>query len=90
MTKLIQKHTAAVLLSAVTLLGAGVAGAAINQDFTNPAVAISNDAIMASGTCIAKYVTRLDDGAKPVADVAQLVAKRCAKEISRSAGWPHG
>ena len=86
MMNLTRKHTAAVLLSAATLLCAGVAGAAINQDFTNPAVAMSNDAIVASGTCIAKYATRLDNGAKPVADVAQLVANRCAKEISRSAG----
>jgi hypothetical protein len=86
MTILTRKHTAATLLSVATVLAAGVAGAAINQDFTNPAVAISNDAIVASGTCIAKFAARLDDGAKPVTDVAQLVAQRCAKEISRSAG----
>jgi hypothetical protein len=86
MTKLTRKHTAAVLLSAATLLGAGGVGAAVNQDFTNPAVVLSNDAIVASGTCIAKYASRFDDGAKPVGEVAQRVAKRCAKEISRSAG----
>jgi hypothetical protein len=86
MIKLTRKHTAAVFVSVATFLGAGVAAAAINQDFTNPAVAMSNEAIVASGTCLAKFATRLDDGTKPVAEVAQLVAKRCAKEISRSAG----
>jgi len=83
---LTRKHTAAALLSVVTVLATGVSGAAINQDFTNPAILMSNDAIVASGTCIAKYAARLDDGARSVADVAQLVAQRCAKEISRSAG----
>jgi hypothetical protein len=80
-----RKYTAA-FLSVATLLVAGTAGAAINQDFSNPAVGMSNDAIVASGTCIGKFAARFDDGSKPVAAIAQQVAKRCAKEISRSAG----
>ncbi len=68
-------------------LGAsGLANAADGPDFSNPAVAISSDAVIASGTCIAKYAAILDDRSKPAAQIGQRVARRCAAVISRSAG----
>lgn len=73
-------------LSAVGFVAAGAANAAINPDFSNPAVAMSGEAVVASGTCIAKYVVILDDRSKPAAEIGQRVAKHCAREISRSAG----
>jgi hypothetical protein len=76
----------AVLSAAVGLLGSDLASAEINPDFTNPAVAMSGEAVLASGTCIAKYAAIFDDRSKPAAEIGQRVAKRCAKEISRSAG----
>jgi hypothetical protein len=66
------------------LFAATTAGA--ETDFTNPAVALSGQAVIASGTCIAKYAASLDDTTKPAAEIGQLVAKRCSKEISKSAG----
>jgi hypothetical protein len=60
--------------------------ASAETDFTNPAVALSGQAVIASGTCIAKYAASLDDNTKPAAEIGQRVAKRCSKEISRSAG----
>jgi hypothetical protein len=73
-------------LAGVALLAAGIANAAINPDFSNPAVAMSGQAVVASGTCIAKYAVMLDDRTKPASEIGQRVAKRCAHEISRSAG----
>ena len=66
------------------LLCAGVAQA--DTDFSNPAVALSGQALIASGTCIAKYTASLDDARKPAADIGKLVAGHCSKEIRRSAG----
>jgi len=73
-------------LSGAALLAAPSAYAAINPDFSNPAVTMSGEAVVASGTCIAKYAVMLDDRSKPAAEIGQRVAKRCAREISRSAG----
>jgi uncharacterized protein YggE len=75
----------ATLMSA-SLLAPPLAGAAMNRDFTNPAVIMSGEAVVASGACIAKYAVVLDDQSKPAGEIAQRVAKRCAREISRSAG----
>ncbi len=80
---------AASFLAALSIAGSfasGAANAAMDPDFANPAVAISGAAVIASGTCIAKYASILDDRSKPAAEIGQKVAKRCAKEISRSAG----
>lgn len=66
------------------LLSAHTVGAAVT-DFANPAVAMSGDAIIASGSCIARYTTTLDDGSKPVVSIGRLVARHCAREISRAA-----
>jgi hypothetical protein len=74
------------LFSILGLIAAGAASAAINPDFSNPAVAMSGEAVIASGTCIAKYVAILDDRSKPAAEIGQLIAQHCAREISRSAG----
>jgi len=74
------------ILSAGALLCASAAGAAVNPDFSNPAVALSGEAVVASGTCIARYVVLLDDRSKPAAEIGQRVARRCSREISRSAG----
>ncbi len=73
-------------LSVAGLFACGGAVAAMNPDFANPAVAMSGEAVIASGTCIAKYASALDDRSKPAAEIGQKVAKRCAKQISRSAG----
>jgi hypothetical protein len=86
MSYTVGQMTLAAVVSAAGLLGSQLANAAIDPDFANPAIAMSGKAVMASGTCIAKYAAMLDDGSKPAALIGQRVAKRCAKEISRSAG----
>lgn len=63
-----------------------VNSASAATDFTNPAVALSGQAVIASGTCIAKYAVSLDDASKPASEIAQRVAKRCSREITLSAG----
>lgn len=81
--------TAAACLAATAAAatpGIGRANTTLEPDFSNPAVAMSRDAVIASGTCIAKYAALLDDGAKPAAEIGQRVAKRCTGEIARSAG----
>lgn len=82
-------HSFAVpLMAALALVGLecpGTAGAAVT-DFANPAVALSGEAIIATGSCIAKYTTALDDGSKPVVSIGRLVARHCSREITRSAG----
>jgi len=82
----IARSLALAMLSGPVMLGAGYAHGAINTDFTNPAVTMSGEAVVASGTCIGKYAVMLDDRSKPAAEIGQRVAKRCAREISRSAG----
>src|SRR5450631_956730 len=80
-------HTAlAAALAAVGLLAATIANAEAAPDFSNPAIAMSSAAVIASGTCIAKYAAALDDQAKSAAEIGQRVAKRCARQISRSVG----
>ncbi len=79
-------RVATVLAAGVGLVAAMTAGAEVTADFSNPATAISGAAVIASGTCIAKFATALDDRSKPATEIAQLVAQRCAKEISKSAG----
>jgi hypothetical protein len=74
----------ALLSAGFSLFGATAASA--DTDFTNPAVALSGQAVIASGTCIAKYAASLDDRTKPAEEIGRLIAKRCSKEISRSAG----
>jgi hypothetical protein len=76
----------AAVSAGAALLCSMAANAEAATDFTNPAVAISNEAVVASGTCIAKYAARLDDNTKPAAEIGHLVAQRCSKEIARSAG----
>ncbi len=78
-----QAGSIAVLCAAAALYSIA---ARAETDFSNPAVALSGRAVIESGTCIAKYAARLDDDTKPAAEIGLLVAKRCAKEISRSAG----
>ena len=75
---------AAAVSIGAALFCAGIANA--ETDFSNPAVALSGQAMIASGACIAKYTVRLDDGLKPAAEIGQLVAKHCSREIRRSAG----
>jgi hypothetical protein len=80
-------HTAlAAALAVAGLFAATIANAVAAPDFSNPAIAMSSEAVIASGACIAKYAAALDDQSKPAAEIGQRVAKRCAKEISRSAG----
>jgi len=75
---------AAAVSIGAALFCAGIADA--ETDFSNPAVALSGQAMIASGACIAKYTVRLDDGVKPAAEIGQRVAKHCSREIRRSAG----
>ncbi len=82
----IAASVAVAALTAAGLVASGAAHAATNPDFSNPAVAMSGEAVVASGTCIAKYAVILDDRTKPAAEIGQRVARRCAREISRSAG----
>lgn len=82
----IQAATLLGLAIGTTCMGASWARADVNPDFTNPAVTLSGEAVIASGTCIAKYASILDDRSKPAAQIGQRVAKRCAKEIALSAG----
>ncbi|HMA00163.1 MAG TPA: hypothetical protein VKP66_19645 [Steroidobacteraceae bacterium] len=76
----------AAALAVAGLFTVGIASAAATVDFANPAVAMSSEALIASGTCIAKYAAALDDQSKPAAEIGQKVARRCARQISRSAG----
>lgn len=75
-----------VLAAGTGLFAATAALANATVDFSNPATAMSEAAVIASGTCIAKYATALDDRSKPAAEIGRRIAERCAKEISRSAG----
>jgi hypothetical protein len=88
------KHMALVTaLTAAGLLSATIANAEVAPDFSNPAIAMSSEAVIASGACIAKYAAALNDQSKSAAEIGQRVARRCAKEISRSAGlatWMNG
>src|SRR5258708_23345579 len=76
----------AVALAAAGLCNAAFAGAATRPDFTNPAVGMSSEAVIASGVCIARYAVILDDPSKPAGQIGRQIAKHCAKEITRSAG----
>jgi hypothetical protein len=73
-------------LPVAALLAAGLAVAEMNTDFSNPAVTLSSEAVIASGTCIAKYASILDDASQPAAQIGEKVAARCSREISRAAG----
>jgi hypothetical protein len=88
------KHMAmAAALAAAGLFAAMIANAEAPPNFSNPAIAMSSEAVIASGACIAKYAAALDDQSKSAAEIGQKVARRCAKEISRSAGlatWMNG
>jgi hypothetical protein len=75
----------AATLAVAGLCSASIAGAAARLDFTNPAVGVSSEAIVASGACIARYTFILDDQSKPAAQIGRQIAKHCAREISRSA-----
>jgi len=77
---------AAVLAAGAGLFGTMASNAEVTVDFSNPATAMSGAAVIASGTCIAKFATVLDDPSKSATEIGQLVAQRCAKEISKSAG----
>ncbi len=83
-TKFKNASLLAVVSAGAALLGAAAANA--ETDFSNPAVALSGQAVIASGTCIAKYAASLNDNSKPAAEIGQRIARRCAMEISRSAG----
>jgi hypothetical protein len=83
-TSNIKSATLAAVCACAGLFAASLASA--DTDFSNPAVALSGQAVIASGTCIAKYAASLDDSTRPAAEIGQRVAKRCSKEISRSAG----
>ena len=82
------------LLAALAVAGLfAIPNAEAARDFANPGVTMSSEAVIASGACIAKYAAVLDDQSKPAAEIGQRVAKRCARQISRSAGlaaWMSG
>jgi ATP-dependent protease ClpP protease subunit len=85
--------SAAAVLAAAGLLTARIANAGTALDFSSPAIAMSSEAVIASGVCIAKYAAALDDQSKSAAEIGQRVARRCAKQISRSAAlatWMSG
>jgi len=72
------------MLAALT--ATATTASAADLDFSNPAVALSSDAVVASGSCIAKYTVRLDDLSISAEVIAGQVAEHCAKEISLAAG----
>jgi hypothetical protein len=76
----------AAVLAAAGLCNAPIAGAETRPDFANPAVGVSSEALIASGACIARYAAILDDQSKPAWQIGRRIAKRCGKEIARSAG----
>jgi len=76
----------AALAAGAALFGVSPAFCEVDRDFSNPGVAMSGEAVIASGTCIARYAAILDDHQQPAAAIGRRVAKRCAREISRSAG----
>jgi hypothetical protein len=59
---------------------------ALGQELQNPAIAMTNEAMVATGTCVAKYVSRLDNSSLEPEAVAKQVAARCRQLISRSVG----
>ena len=77
LTRVTMQPAAAFAALSLTLIGASAN--ATHANARGPA------AIIASGACISKYVTVLDDGAKSAADVGHLVAARCARQISHAA-----
>jgi hypothetical protein len=74
------------LLASAWLVSYAVSNQAQAQELQNPATAITNEAMVATGACVAKYVGRLDDGNLEPAAVAKQVAARCQHEIIRSVG----
>jgi hypothetical protein len=89
----VKRATVATFAMAASLLGTELSFAAVEQDFSNPAIALSNQALVETGTCIARYAVELDDGSSPAAAVGRQVAAHCAKQISLSAGlasWMSG
>jgi hypothetical protein len=83
-SKIKRSGIAAAVSIGAALLCVGIANA--DTDFSNPAVVLSGQAVIASGACIAKYTASLDDGIKPAEEIAHQVAKHCSREIRRSAG----
>ena len=86
MRNILKIARAAILAAGTGLFGALPVNADVTADFANPATAISGAAVIASGTCIARYAAALDDRISPAATIGERVAERCAKEISKSAG----
>lgn len=77
--------------SAITALMASLAmGVLTSQAYAdtlqNPAIAMTNEAMVATGTCVAKYVNRLDNANLEPTAVAKQVAARCQHTIARSVG----
>ena len=80
------KTACAAIAVTAGLLGASLTSAADSPDFSNPAVALSSEAVIASGACIAKSAPLLDDRTRPAEEIGQRIARRCSKQIARSAG----
>jgi hypothetical protein len=76
-----------VALSLALLASGGLFGGAANADVDaqNPILAMTHEAIVASGLCIARYAQTSDD-MLPAYVAAKRVAQSCETEISRSAG----
>lgn len=63
-----------------------LAGPAQSQVTQKAAIAMTNEAMVATGSCVAKYVGRLDNRSLEPAVVAKQVAARCQRTIARSVG----
>ena len=75
----------ALMASAALALGV-LSGPAQAQSAQDPAIAMTNEAMVATGSCVAKYVGRLDKSGLEPAVVAKQVAARCQRMIARSVG----
>src|ERR1700682_6495561 len=73
----------AVALAALGLCNVTIAGAETEPDFTNPAVGMSSQAVIASGACIARYTVILDAPWKPAGLIGRQIAK-ALREGNRS------
>ena len=74
------------LMMSATMAAGVLSNHAQAEEPQNPAIAMTNEAMVATGACVAKYVGRLDNASLEPAAVAKQVAARCQHLITRSVG----
>jgi hypothetical protein len=81
------KTTRPVIIALMASIALGILSSQAHaQALQNPAITMTNEAMVATGTCVAKYVNRFDNSKFEAAAVAKRVAARCQQAITRSVG----